>query len=267
MSDAAPAAAPTKHPSSLCGYAIERVLGSGAQPSSSYVAIGPGGRRVVLKRVDEDCLLHGALHPSIHERLSRVRELAHGGVANLHGVEREHDAAFLIWEYVEGQTFGEFVSAPGGRTPRDLMVVARELILSIDSMHLQGIVHGAISAGNVIVYPDRTVRLTHVSPLLYTDVAADVEAMIALLQQAVRDRGEQAAPLGLLLNDAAAQPIGLRALGARVAALIEAREEPSGPQADPQRERRTRRRMLFGALLLMLLGGAAACAIWWEMVR
>ena len=39
--------------------------------------------------MDHDCLLRGQLHPSIRERLSRVRELAHGGVANLYGVGRD----------------------------------------------------------------------------------------------------------------------------------------------------------------------------------
>src|SRR5689334_3883742 len=111
---------PSATPPILCGYCVDRALA----PDQSYLATGPGGRKVVLKRVDEDCLLGNQLHPSIKERLSRVRELAHGGVANLHGVERDADAAWLVWEFVQGPTFDEYVADPQ-RTPRDLMVLAR----------------------------------------------------------------------------------------------------------------------------------------------
>src|SRR2546423_1425556 len=79
-----------------------------------YLAEGEGGRRVVLKRVDDDCMLGKGLHPSIVDRLGRVREVAHAGVANLITVEKggRRDAetrgrgeeAWMVWEYVEGET-------------------------------------------------------------------------------------------------------------------------------------------------------------------
>ena len=60
-----------------------------AVSEQGWVGTAAGGRRVVLKRLDEDCLWKGQLHPSVKDRLARVRELAHQGVANLHGVERD----------------------------------------------------------------------------------------------------------------------------------------------------------------------------------
>src|ERR1044071_6046711 len=64
------------------GYRILRTLSAG----HSFLAEETGGQRVVLKVLDEDCLLRGQLHPNIHDRLERVRELAHPKVANLHSV-------------------------------------------------------------------------------------------------------------------------------------------------------------------------------------
>ena len=246
-------------PAEICGYPIDSALKEG----ESYLAIGPGGRGVVLKKLDPDCLLSGVLHPSIRERLSRVRELAHGGVANLHGVGREGDLAYLIWEYVQGEPFDRYVAAPA-RSPRDLLVLARELILSVDSLHAQGIVHGAINGGNVIVGPEGTVRLTHVSPLLYTDPLADVESVIALLREAVERRQEQDSLLAQLLREAADGQTGLRALGAKVAALLEARDEPPEPTGASD-DRPLRRRMLVAAALVALAGAAIAYAIWREV--
>jgi len=243
-------------PAEICGYTVESALTAG----QSYLAIGPGGRGIVLKRLDPDCLLGGLLHPSIRERLLRVRELAHGGVANLHGVGREGEQAYLIWEYVAGQTFDQYVDADN-RTPRDLLVVARELILSVDSLHMQGIVHGAIGGGNVIVARDGSVRLTHISPLLYSDMAVDAEAVIALLEQAVERRGEQGSPLGQLLAEASREQMELRALGAKVAALLDSRDDPHEPHVQAQ-ERNLRRQILFAALILAIMGLALGYAIW-----
>src|ERR671912_347757 len=88
------AAAPV--PQEICGYPVDSALSAGGEDGlpPSYFAIGPGGRGVVLKPLESDCVLKGkgTLHPSIKERLSRVRELALAGVANLYGVERDRPA-------------------------------------------------------------------------------------------------------------------------------------------------------------------------------
>ena len=245
----------TIKPREICGYRIERELAAGA----SYLAIGPGERQVVLKRLDEDCLLGKSLHPSIAERLSRVRELAHVAVANLHAVVREAGDAFLVWEYVPGQTFHEFVSAPH-RTARELLVLAREIILHVESLHMQGIVHGSVIGSNIIIDSDGAVCLTHISPLLYTEPAADVESVIELLRIAVAGREESQSPLGLLLEEAGVQKMNLRTLGSRVAALLEAGARPL--DLEPVREKRQRARTLIEILLVAVLGIALGYGVW-----
>lgn len=247
---------PSAPPTELCGYPVTRQLTEG----QSYLASGPGGRPVVLKRVDEDCLLRGTLHPNVRDRLSRIRELAHGGVANLHGAAREGEAAYLIWEYVEGATLDDHLAA-SERTPRDLLLIARELILGVDSLHLQGIVHGALIGSNVIVTRDGSLRLTHISPLLYTDMAVDVESVISLLEWAVERCGAQDSPLGRLVEEAAREQMPLRALGARVGALLESRDPPGEPEPGRE-ETQIRRRTLLGALLVTLAGLAVAYGVW-----
>ena len=166
------------------GYRIERELGEG-----SFLASESNGRRVVLKMLEEDCLLKGALHPMIKDRLGRVRELAHLGVANLHGAERDGERAFLVWEFVEGITLEqylfEYVFDPEAQTRREprsrLVEMASEIVMHLESLHALGIVHGGIHWRNVIVRPDGGVKLTHVSPLLYHEESVDVEALGELL--------------------------------------------------------------------------------------
>src|SRR6266480_592821 len=128
-------------------YEIEKELGEGA-----YLGREKSGKRVVLKMLEGDCLLKGMLHPMIKDRLGRVRELAHLGVANLRGAEREGERAFLVWEYVEGVTLEEYLRE--GKDKRALEKIAREIGAHVEGLHGLGIVHGALHARNVIVMGD-----------------------------------------------------------------------------------------------------------------
>lgn len=162
----------------LAGYRIEKAISSG----NSFLAVGPGQKRVVLKPLDPDCLLRGQLHPMVHDRLARVRELAHLGVAHLYTVERDGDRAFLVWQWVEGTPLEQFLrDPPQGRYA--LPVLARDLVLSVESLHALGIVHGAIHLDNIIVTPSGGICLTHISPLLFTDFEVDLDALRPILEE------------------------------------------------------------------------------------
>ena len=238
-----------------------------------YLAIGPGGRGVVLRRMPAECVVENQLHPLIKERLTRVREIAHAGIANLHGVGREADgSAWMIWEYVEGQPFDAYAAQTPPRTPRELAVIGRELTLTVEALHLQGVVHGALDGKNVFVTPYNTIRLTNVSPLLFTDPAADSDAVIELLRNTVETRSGRKAkwPLAKLLDEAAEEGWPLRTLAARLAAMIESRGGASGsipPStfASIDDERKPHRRSLLGAFIVLLLGFAAAFGIWYKV--
>ena len=241
--------------SEIGGYEILRVL----LPDQSWLASASGGRLVVLKTLDEDCLWKGQLHPNVKDRLGRVRELAHSGVANLYGVERDGGLTYLVWEYVAGETLAER-AASKACGQRDLMVLARELVLAVEMLHARGIVHGSLKGSNVIVDPEGRVILTHVSPLLYTEPTDDVTAMIGLLWEVVEKRGETQSPLGRLLEEVDGEEVSLRRMAGRLGALIEARE--SGPVAVGEEEsdrieaKAVRRRALLGAGATALLGMA-----------
>jgi serine/threonine protein kinase len=174
------------------------------------------GSNVVRKRLGEDCLLDGELHPSIAERLARVRELPVASVANLRGVERDEQGAWLVWQYVDGVTLEDFAGRP--RSTGELERIIRELNLAVAAMHSHGIVHGAIHARNVIIDPAGHVRLTHVSPLLYADPTDDLLAVETL---AGRLGNQKPAPASDQTgSDAADRRFRFRAYVAAVAALV-----------------------------------------------
>jgi hypothetical protein len=236
--------------SEIGGYRLVRSFAE----HQSWLAVAPGGRQVVLKVLDEDCLWKGQLHPNIKDRLGRVRELAHAGVANLYGVERDEDLTYMVWEYVEGRTLAEVAAAPTCG-PRDLLVLARELVLGVEMMHARGIVHGAIKASNAIVDAEGRVVITHVSPLLYGEPTEDLQAVGLTLRKIVEARRELDSPLGGLLDAMDGDDnLTLRRLAARLGALIESRDsEPAVVESDAMEGKRIRRRALWGAAATALL--------------
>jgi serine/threonine protein kinase len=222
------------------GYRVLRPL----SPEQSWLCVASGERMMVLKTLDEDCLWKGQLHPNIRDRLARVRELAHSGVANLYGVERDADLIYMAWEYVEGDTLEERArSSRCGR--RDFMVLARELVLGVEMLHARGIVHGALKGSNVIVDGDDRLVMTHVSPLLYCDPADDTRMLMGLLLDLLDERGEAESPLGRLLKEEEGDEVSLRRLAARIGALIESRE--TGESLERGQGRAIRKRSLVGA--------------------
>ncbi len=228
-------------------------------PGRSWLARDAGGRRLVLKAVEEDCLLRGQLHPNIHDRLARVRELAHPGVANLRGVERDGALTYLVWDYVPGITLEQYLTRPVG-PPQPLIELARDLVLAVEQMHVLGIVHGAIHARNVFVDDAGAVRLTHVSPLLYHDPREDARALVKLLRQAetrqVSGHDEIAAALARLNGS---DP-DLRAIWTALAGSAADGHGELALHADEQ-SAALRRRSLIGAAGVLLIGAAVAWAI------
>jgi serine/threonine protein kinase len=224
--------------SEIGGYRVLRALLS----DQSWLAEAPGGRTVVLKALDEDCLWKAQLHPNIKDRLARVRELAHVGVANLYGVEREGALTYLVWEYVPGETLDDYAKKVG---PRELATVTRDLVLAVEMLHARGIVHGSLKASNVIVNGDGRPVITHVSPLLYTEPADDVRALVDILREL---------PLGSAMEESTHQDLSLRRLAARLSAIVDARETGSGEQADGLQGLTIRRRAVLGAGATALVG-------------
>lgn len=134
---------------------------------------------VVRKPIDVDCLLGGQLHPSVADRLARVRDLPVMAMANLRSVDRDASGVWLVWQYIEGKTLPEYLA--GRPDPEELDRIRRDLSGIVEQIHAHGIVHGAIHANNVIIDLQGRVRMTHISPLLYSDPDQDLDALQELL--------------------------------------------------------------------------------------
>ncbi len=186
-----------------------------------FLAHDSSGRKIVLKLLPPDCLLEGQINPNIAERLRRVREIAMTDVANLRGVERDGDRAFLVWDFVEGVPFDTFAAS---QPPQEIPKLVRELVHTVEHFHSTGLVHGALHSGNVLVDSAGRIHLIDVSPLLFLDPKRDEQAIKDLCQN-LNHVHEGGLPIG------------------------------------PSRQSKIRRRTLFAALLVIALGTAVGITI------
>ncbi len=241
---------PALPPESIGDYRVVSALSA-----TAFRALGPGDKQVILKRFDNDCLQRGQLHPGIHARLSRVRELAHPGVANLHSVERDIPYLFAVWDDVPGLPIDRYAATqqPG---PMAMARLCRELILVVESLHALGIVHGRIHANNVLVDDRGNIRLTHISPLLYDDPSIDEQSVIELLTQLTANT-----PLAEIVAEAAVKKLPLRTVSARLAVSV---DNAAAPSVDDHVDSDTGVRWATLALAagLLILGIAAAWVIY-----
>lgn len=242
--------AATLPPESIGDYRVVSALSA-----TAFRALGPGDKQVILKRFDNDCLQRGQLHPGIHARLSRVRELAHPGVANLHSVERDIPYLFAVWDDVPGLPIDRYVATqqPG---PLAIGRLCRELILVVESLHALGIVHGRIHANNVLIDDHGNIRLTHISPLLYDDPAIDELAVLELLTSLTSNT-----PLAEIVAEAAVKKLPLRTVSARLAVSV---DNAAAPSVDDHVDSDTGVRWATLALAagLLIFGIAAAWVIY-----
>jgi serine/threonine protein kinase len=251
-------------PPHVGGYEVVQELPG---PERPVLALAPGNRRVVLKPLDPDCLLRSGANPKLHatirDRLARIRELAHARIANLYGVEHDQRIVYLVWEYVEGQPLEEWATNEQQRrpSPKELLLAARELILTIEALHARGIVHGAIHGRNVIVDPQGKLKLTHISPLLYSEPRHDLDSIADLFSHIARHRGEAESPLDRLAQEVDDPDATLRSLGARASSLIDLRRDEASEEQQRRGDARRRHRSRLAAALVLL----AALGLSWEI--
>jgi serine/threonine protein kinase len=190
-----------------------------------------------------------------------VRELAERGVANLHGVERDGEYVYLVWDFVPGVPLSDWGAR---KLPyRDLLFVARELVLTIESLHGAGIVHGAVKLGNVIFDRDEShVRVTHVSPMLHQEPQRDADAIVQVLSLALETKKDRESALGSALQQARASRANLRQLSNLLANVPEPGKSRTqrGDLSARKPARGIAKRALWAAAIALILGIAASIA-------
>src|SRR5262245_24764019 len=132
-------------------------------PYEILSSLGAGGMGEVYRardtRLDRTVALkvlpsHLAESPESRQRFERearaISALSHPHICTLHDVGREDGVAYLVMEYLEGETLADRLKR--GALPIDLALRhGAEIADALDRAHRQGIVHRDLKPGNVML--------------------------------------------------------------------------------------------------------------------
>jgi serine/threonine-protein kinase len=139
-------------------YQLESVLGRGGMGEVWRATDEILGRPVAIK-----------LLPPEHtdaEAMERFRREAHAGavvnnphVIGVHDFGPYGDSCYLVMELVDGENLATELRREGCFDPADAAWIAAQVAEGLAAAHQEGVVHRDIKPGNLLITPDRTVKI------------------------------------------------------------------------------------------------------------
>ncbi len=97
------------------------------------------------------------------ERFNREAKAAarlnHRGVVSVYDQGSDHDATYLVMEYIPGQTLRDVVRAEAPMSPDRSLGVLADVLVALAAAHAAGIIHRDIKPENVLITPDGDVKV------------------------------------------------------------------------------------------------------------
>ena len=117
--------------------------------------------RTVAVKVLSDLDAHDA---TAIERFRREAQAAarlnHPDIVAVYDWGEEDDTAFIVMEYVDGETLREVINHYGRLTEMEAARVAADIADALAFAHRNGVVHRDVKPGNVLITPDGQVKVT-----------------------------------------------------------------------------------------------------------
>ncbi len=131
-------------------YEITSLLGAGGM-GEVYQARDTRLDRTVAIKVMQSHSVADTNSRSRFEREARaISRLNHPNICTLHDIGSDEGVAFLVMEYVEGQTLADTL-LKGPLPPDRIFTYGIEILEGLDRAHRQGIVHRDLKPANVMI--------------------------------------------------------------------------------------------------------------------
>ena len=143
-------------------YKIKGQLGRGAM-GVVYLADDPLlNRQAAIKTVDlaaDDAGQREFLRTRLLRDARAAAGLTHPNIVGVFDVVEEGDSAYLVMEYVAGETLAAALDRRTIPDPAFTVRVLRDMAAALDYTHARGIVHRDIKPANVMIDPTQTAKI------------------------------------------------------------------------------------------------------------
>src|SRR6188474_396828 len=142
-------------------YEIRQSLGKGGMGEVFLAWDRSTQQPVALKVVREESRMPGD-DEALRQELLLARSVSHPNVCRVHDLAPSPWGPILVMEHIAGQTLHTHIrrrKAQGGYTADEFRKIASEVAAGLAAIHAQGLVHGDLKPGNVMVTGDRAIIL------------------------------------------------------------------------------------------------------------
>jgi len=142
-------------------YEIRQSLGKGGMGEVFLAYDRSTQEPVALKVVREESRMPGD-DEALRQELLLARSVSHPNVCRVHDLAPSAWGPILVMEHINGQTLHTHIrrrKAQGGYSADEFRKIASEVTAGLAAIHQQGLVHGDLKPGNVMVTKDRAMIL------------------------------------------------------------------------------------------------------------
>src|SRR5258708_7428050 len=142
-------------------YEIRQSLGKGGMGEVFLAFDRSTQQTVALKIVREEAKMPGD-DEAMRQELLHARSVSHPNVCRVHDLAPSPFGPILVMEHIAGQTLHTHIrrrKAKGGYKQDEFRKIASEVCAGLAAIHAQGLVHGDLKPGNVMVTDDKAVIL------------------------------------------------------------------------------------------------------------
>jgi serine/threonine-protein kinase len=140
-------------------YFIQAKLGEGGMGvvwAAHHMALG---RRVAMKMLLPQYSANRDMVDRFFSEARIASSIEHAGMVGVYDFGHHSDGcAYIVMEFLEGETLTAFLARAGGKLPPDLvMAIGRQIASAVGAAHQKGIVHRDLKPDNVFLVADAEV--------------------------------------------------------------------------------------------------------------
>lgn len=137
----------------------------------------PGGCRRNGSAVQPAGAMSSSDYEACRDRFSRETRLLarfnHPGIANVYDVFEENNSAYMVMEFLDGETLTKFLARRGGKlSPPDAMSIIRQMADALVQVHNVGLLHQDLKPENIIVCNEPNKQRPHEPRVVLVDFGA-----------------------------------------------------------------------------------------------
>ena len=152
-------------------YVVERELGRGGM-GVVYEARHVGlNQQVAIKVLLPEMSGDPALLDRFFAEAQAAAASRHPGIVRILDVNRQHDAAYIVMEFLEGESLTTRVARAAPLPLADVLAITRQLASALSAAHAAGVVHRDLKPDNVYVVPDPDMPLGERTKILDFGIA------------------------------------------------------------------------------------------------